>query len=228
MHIPKVVTIGISGPSCSGKTTLALLLKKLLNKVIVINQDEFFKQDDQIPVDESTGLANWDSPSAVDFQGLNCAIDSARKDPFKLLSQKKKVLQNNHDGSDNLNRVDFKHIWKQLESLEDIIFVIVEGFLLFCDADVCANLDNKFFVTASREVLKERRESRPGYQTLQGYWVDPPGYFDQIVYPQYLLWNGHLLDPNTRDPSIRVLSTDTICPIEIITTVISSLQQQYI
>lgn len=175
--------------------TLALLLKKLLNRVIVINQDEFFKvtqtktkktrvqkvgknntvfffvclqQDDQIPVDENTGLANWDSPLAVDFVSLNNAINNARKDPFRLLSQKKKVLQNNHDGSDNLNKADFKHIWKQLESLEDIIFVIVEGFLLFCDADVCANLDNKFFVTASREVLKERRESRPGYKTLQG------------------------------------------------------------
>lgn len=85
-----------------------------------------------------------------------------------LLAKKEKKLQNNHHGSDLMTKQDFEDIFDQLESLEDIIFVIVEGFLLFCDRDVCANLDNKFFVTASKHVLKKRRESRPGYKTLQG------------------------------------------------------------
>ncbi|KAG2194189.1 P-loop containing nucleoside triphosphate hydrolase protein [Mucor mucedo] len=227
MQLTKVVTIGISGPSCSGKTTLALLLKKLLNRVIVINQDEYFKSDDQIPIDENTGLANWDSPAAIDFKSLNEAIDKARRDPFALLTKKEKKLQNNHHGSDLMTKQDFNDISDQLKFLEDIIFIIVEGFLLFCDEDVCANLDNKFFVTASRQVLKKRRESRPGYKTLQGYWVDPPGYFDQIVYPQYLLWNSHLLDPKTIDPSIQILNTDNTSVKEMTTVVINSLTQNY-
>lgn len=113
-------------------------------------------------------MANWDSPEAVNFEGLNQAINEAREDPFKFLSRKEKFLQNNHHGSDLLNKEDFNDIEDQLESLQDIIFVIVEGFLLFCDEQVCANLDNKFFVTASKQVLKARRESRPGYVTLQG------------------------------------------------------------
>jgi nicotinamide/nicotinate riboside kinase len=99
---------------------------------------------------------------------LNQAINEAREDPGRLLSGKEKVLQNNHHGSDLLNEQDFQEIADQLESLQDIVFVIVEGFLLFCDEKVCANLDNKFFVTASKQVLKTRRESRPGYVTLQG------------------------------------------------------------
>lgn len=160
------------------------------------------------------------------------------------------MLQNNHHGSDLLTKDDFKDIQAQLDSLQDIIFIIVEGFLLFCDEDVCANLDNKFFVIASRETLKVRRESRPGYKTLQGkriqhvfffvnpyfwsfipiyvgYWVDPPGYFDQIVYPQFLLWNSHLLDSDKRDPSIKVLTTDNTSSKEITSTAIHSLVQKY-
>lgn len=71
-----------------------------------------------------------------------------------------------------MTKQDFNAIADQLKSLEDIIFIIVEGFLLFCDEDVCANLDHKFFVTASKQVLKKRRESRPGYKTLQGKRLD--------------------------------------------------------
>lgn len=101
---------------------------------------------------------------------MNDAISDARKNPFEWLSKEEKVLQNNHHGSDLLTKDDFNDIQAQLDSLQDIIFIIVEGFLLFCDEDVCANLDNKFFVIASRETLKVRRESRPGYKTLQGIY----------------------------------------------------------
>ncbi|KAL7317895.1 ribosylnicotinamide kinase [Mucor circinelloides] len=227
MSKPLVVTIGISGPSCSGKTTLALLLKKLLNKVVVINQDEFFKPDDQIPVDEKTGLANWDSPGAVDFKSLNRAINNAREDPYSFLQKKEKPLQNNHHGSDLLSLKDFSDLTTELDALKDIIFVIVEGFLLFCDKEVCDNLDTKFFVKASKQILKTRRESRKGYVTLQGYWVDPPGYFDRIVWPQYVLWNDHLLHDETRDPTIQVLDTDDTSSKDITNTAIETLYRKY-
>ena len=26
----------------------------------------------------------------------------------------------------------------------------------------------------------------------EGYWTDPPGYFNSIVWPQYIKWNKHL------------------------------------
>ncbi|OBZ90122.1 Nicotinamide riboside kinase [Choanephora cucurbitarum] len=224
---PQVVTIGISGASCSGKTTLALLLKKLLKNVITINQDEFYKPDELIPKDEETGLANWDSPAAVDFDRLNEAILRAKADPFQLLTQPEKPLQNNHHGSDLLSLQDFCHLYDSLDNLKDIVFVIVEGFLLFCDQRVCSNLDNKFFCNASKEVLKERRESRDGYVTLQGYWVDPPGYFDQIVWPQFLKWNRHILDSEQRGPDVLLIPTDTTSAKDMTSFAIHVLEKKY-
>jgi nicotinamide/nicotinate riboside kinase len=114
-----------------------------------------------------------------------------------------------------------------LDALKDIIFVIVEGFLIFCDQEVCDNLDNKFFVKASKKILKSRRESRKGYVTLQGYWVDPPNYFDRIVWPQYILWNDHLLHDDTRDPTIQVLDTDSTSSKDITNIAIKSLFHRY-
>jgi len=33
---------------------------------------------------------------------------------------------------------------------------------------------------------KARREARSGYVTLEGFWEDPPGYVDKIVWPNYV------------------------------------------
>lgn len=34
--------------------------------------------------------------------------------------------------------------------------------------------------------MKQRREARSGYVTLEGFWEDPPGYVDDIVWPNYV------------------------------------------
>jgi nicotinamide/nicotinate riboside kinase len=33
---------------------------------------------------------------------------------------------------------------------------------------------------------KQRREARTGYVTLEGFWEDPPGYVDKVVWPNYV------------------------------------------
>jgi nicotinamide/nicotinate riboside kinase len=60
---------------------------------------------------------------------------------------------------------------------------------------------------------------------LQGYWVDPPGYFDQIVWPQFALWNGHLIDDARRDPSIHVLNTDDTTALDMTTSAIYEIKR---
>lgn len=38
----------------------------------------------------------------------------------------------------------------------------------------------------SYATVKLRRETRSGYVTLEGFWEDPPGYVDKIVWPNYV------------------------------------------
>jgi nicotinamide/nicotinate riboside kinase len=41
---------------------------------------------------------------------------------------------------------------------------------------------------------KRRRESRNGYVTLEGFWEDPEGYFDRVVWPNYVDEHGYLFE----------------------------------
>jgi nicotinamide/nicotinate riboside kinase len=47
-------------------------------------------------------------------------------------------------------------------------------------------MDIKLFLRVSYAKAKARREARSGYVTLEGFWEDPPGYVDKIVWPNYV------------------------------------------
>ena len=48
------------------------------------------------------------------------------------------------------------------------------------------HMDIKIFLRVSYAKAKARREARTGYVTLEGFWEDPPGYVDKIVWPNYV------------------------------------------
>ena len=65
--------------------------------------------------------------------------------------------------------------------------LIFDGFLLFPSPPLPAALpplfDVKILRRVNRDVAKERREARQGYVTLDGFWSDLPGHFDDVVWP---------------------------------------------
>ncbi|RFU25394.1 hypothetical protein B7463_g10938, partial [Scytalidium lignicola] len=76
-----------------------------------------------------------------------------------------------------------------LESSDSAVrLCIFDGFLLFSKemALIQPYLDIKVFLKVSYAKAKARREARSGYVTLEGFWEDPPGYVDKIVWPNYV------------------------------------------
>lgn len=74
---------------------------------------------------------------------------------------------------------------------------LLDGFLLYSPSmapllNPC--LDLKLFVRASYARTKARREARPGYVTIEGFWQDPPGYVDSVVWPNYLVHHAWMFD----------------------------------
>ena len=68
---------------------------------------------------------------------------------------------------------------------------LLDGFLLYTKqqemaADVMPLLDIRLFLQVSRARATERRHARDGYVTLEGFWKDPPGYVEKIVWPNYV------------------------------------------
>ncbi|KAL8710311.1 MAG: hypothetical protein Q9220_005081 [cf. Caloplaca sp. 1 TL-2023] len=71
--------------------------------------------------------------------------------------------------------------------------LILDGFLLFTPstpATFRSLLDLKMLLRAPYAAAKGRREARSGYDTMEGWWEDPPGYFDKVVWPNYVEENG--------------------------------------
>lgn len=73
-------------------------------------------------------------------------------------------------------------------STNSIRLCLFDGFLLYSKsmASVQPQMDIKIFLRVSYEKAKARREARTGYVTLEGFWEDPPGYVDKIVWPNYV------------------------------------------
>ena len=65
---------------------------------------------------------------------------------------------------------------------------LLDGFLLYTSSmePIKPYLDIKLFLRTSYAKAKARRENRDGYVTIEGFWTDPPGYVDQVVWPNYV------------------------------------------
>ncbi|KAJ2063974.1 ribosylnicotinamide kinase [Coemansia sp. S146] len=212
----KVIVVGISGPSCSGKTAIALNLLKVFPHTVVIHQDDFYKTDSQIPIHADIGVQDWDCPQAVDMPRLVREIRNVRRQlecPEAYNSDKLDDIRD-HFASQWANPskdVDRLVSAEALASIKEqalhslgvadasqvpFSIVLVEGILLFHDGDQSSEhhpgtvCDTGVFIYAQYDTLKTRRESRTAYATVEGVWTDPPGYFDALVWPNFVKYHA--------------------------------------
>ncbi|KAG6857765.1 hypothetical protein H0H87_004181 [Tephrocybe sp. NHM501043] len=196
----KVVLVGVGGATCSGKTTLAKHLKRILPDSVIIHQDvSFFR----VAFNTGSALTNadWDAaPGAIVWPKL---INFLRE--VKATGK----IPADHQSHDHLNEQKdikiedevrdkwietFEGIRREREQKgeEKIIWGLVDGFLMYWNQEVINELDVRIFLRVPEPVLKQRRHERHGYHTAVqtdpegSLWRDPPGYWEQIVYPAYV------------------------------------------
>ncbi|GBB91213.1 hypothetical protein RclHR1_01840010 [Rhizophagus clarus] len=203
----QIITIGISGASCTGKTTFASLLQKIFPNSIILHQDDFFKKKDQYPIDPITNLANGECPEALDFGSFINSLNNLRTSTnfIKTFKSKKNHLVNNleSDELDDLIKELNDQVQKVLSNTEkELNFILVDGFLLYINSDVIKELDVKLFLEADYDTLKQRREFIYGKKIPERNWVDPPNYFDKMVWPNYNKANHHIIHRYDFDDNI--------------------------
>ncbi|XP_055703003.1 nicotinamide riboside kinase 1 [Phlebotomus papatasi] len=150
------LVVGISGATCSGKTTLATHLKERLagdpsrrhiGCVELINQDDYFLPEDhpQHQHIDHLGHVNWDILTALD-------MDKMCRDVENILNQASESVTN---------------------------ILIIEGFLVFNHpylVDIC---NPKFHLHIPYEIAYARRRTRTYCPP------DFLGYFETCVWPMY-------------------------------------------
>lgn len=82
---------------------------------------------------------------------------------------------------------------------------ILDGFLLYTPSLTAIQpyLDLKLFLRVSHHAAKTRREARSGYVTLEGFWEDPPGYVDKIVWPNYVEEHAFLFEDGDVEGKVK-------------------------
>lgn len=164
VHYPHERQLTSSGASCSGKTALTKHLARILPSALVVHQDDFCPPSEEIPVHPVHKVQDWDDP--------NTAIDWPRFRTF--ISRVKAGEEGKYESHDHLNvhhEITLpdgieRECTAQMDKLRDkgdIKFVLVDGFVLYYDPAVVADLDVKALIRVPRDTLKKRREARATY-----------------------------------------------------------------
>lgn len=202
----KTVVIGISGPSSSGKTTVTKNMIHMFN-CRILHQDDFYVPDDQIPIDPNTKEQNWDHPDAIDFVKFKTHIQAIKNG--QQLPDKVDTLE--PDINLKLTETEIENLKQSISKIsDDVTIVLVDGFMLFHDPELASLFDLKLFYYASHECLKTRRSKRKGYSTVAGFWVDPPNYFDDYVWPAYEKFHKHLFINEDVNAGLNDYATQTL------------------
>jgi len=72
-----MLVVGVSGATCSGKTTICNILRRLFVNSRVFNQDVYYwEEDSQKHVRDENGIINWEILSGFDMNSMYNDISS--------------------------------------------------------------------------------------------------------------------------------------------------------
>ncbi|BFZ53473.1 ribosylnicotinamide kinase [Savitreella phatthalungensis] len=218
----RCIVVGVSGASGTGKTTVCRALHSILQssvparcKVRLLHQDDFYKPEALLPrrFSPTAGqdLVDWDCPGALDLPAMRDAIADYKASATgsfsphteRDLQQRSKEDQNAVSTSSTVSPAARD---AALRALQEVAWgstggmLLVDGFMLHHrrmgdagEIELLDVLDVSVHLRDDPAELKRRREQR-SYATLEGTWTDPPGYWDDIIWPGYVEWHSWLYE----------------------------------
>lgn len=179
--------LGISGATCSGKSSVAKQIHSLFTNSVLLHQDDYFHD---AASDKHTRIPELNH---INFEILSSLDMEAFKNRIHMVLQSG---DGEHDAEGR--RVDLESRFRETYQSGEIVpanecllgkiqnlkyvpnILILEGFLLYNDEDIHNLCDIKTYFTLDRATCWERRKTRV-YDP-----PDVPGYFDEYVWPTYI------------------------------------------
>jgi len=180
-----MLIIGIAGGSGSGKTTVAKqIVSKVHDKVAVISQDSYYKDQSHLPLAERQAL-NFDHPNAIDWE---------------LLTKQLRELK----AGKSIQQPVYSYLTCSRSTTETVTvnpadIIVVEGILIFTCKELMKEMDIKVFVDADDDDRLMRVISRDIVERGKNVnWVIDR--YTKTVKPMYL----QFIAPSKREADIIV------------------------
>lgn len=157
-NIVMVELIGVTGPSCSGKSTVCRALAER-DGMDRFSLDNFYKPKEDLETD------NYDHPSAIKFEVAYRAL--------KKLKQNEKVKVPEYD------KVKSRVVGENIVEPSQVMFV--DGFMILYHGGIRSILDKSIFLDIPKQEQLKRRRKRFNRNNLD---MDEE-YFHKCVYPAY-------------------------------------------
>ncbi|RPB28075.1 P-loop containing nucleoside triphosphate hydrolase protein [Terfezia boudieri ATCC MYA-4762] len=163
---------------------------------------------------------DWDCPEAIDFGKLKCCLKKFRdegcagpEDHARILDELgiKAIEAENSVGPERVSQGEVNEIrGRILDELENstelgnsarrVHILILEGFLLYFNetphtkelSPLLSLLDARLLLHTTLTHAVSRRKNRMTYVTVEGFFEDPPGYIENVVWPNYVNYHRHL------------------------------------
>ncbi|KAI9661549.1 MAG: ribosylnicotinamide kinase [Trizodia sp. TS-e1964] len=211
MPPPLGITLGISGVSSSGKTSLAHRLALIFPHTLLLHQDDFYRPESESLFSLSlpptlvanarrlpwrAGARDYDCAASIDLPRLQAALTALRARAPSEDVAPEGAAAGAELVSEQLVRRLAGEVAVWVRERPGVLgarggLVLLEGFLLYAESvrSVREMLDVRLFLRAGLDEVRERRARRSGYPTIEGFWQDPEGYVDDVVWPNYV--EGH-------------------------------------
>ena len=164
------LVVAMSGVTNGGKSTATRqLLDVLPGSTRFLCQDDYFYLEDSphhVPCPGNLKHHNWDVIGSMDMEKMKLDVRNIINSP-----------PSSEEDGNSIHDSSLDHDASSLLTYCPIL--LLDGFLLFDDAELTAMCDLRYFFTLTREQCWERRSQRV-YDP-----PDPPGYFDVCVWPMY-------------------------------------------
>jgi len=202
------ILIGIAGASSSGKTLVAnTVIEKLgSDKVVLIQEDSYYKDLSDIPLDERSGL-NFDHPDAFDHELL--------AEHLELLLQGKTIAHPIYDYKTQ-SRL------KETRTVGPHSIIVLEGILVLSEPRLRELMDIRVFIDTAPDICFIRRLQRDIEE--RGRTVESViNQYQNTVRPMYF----QFVEPSKRYADIIIpRGGKNMVAIDILTTKIRSLIHQ--
>src|ERR1700730_18485543 len=175
----KIIIIGISGASASGKSLLANTIVNELgsDQVVVISEDSYYKDHSNIPFEERAKI-NYDHPDSLDHELLF--------NHLLQLQQGKSIAVPIYNHSMHIRE-------KETRSIGQHVIIVLEGILLFFEKKLRELMDIRIYMETALDICLIRRLKRDIKE--RGRSLDSVlKQYEETVRPMYL----QFIDPSKR------------------------------